>query len=89
MRPILTLRHYTQAPIDHSHDHAQLVFGLSGHLDFEVEGRGSQVRESSVMVLPYAAHHVRTPAAACSINRRAWPWTPGNTSWCSGWHIAR
>ncbi|MBO0495624.1 AraC family transcriptional regulator [Pseudomonas sp. Marseille-Q1929] len=58
MRPILTLRHYTQAPIDHSHDHAQLVFGLSGHLDFEVEGRGSQVRESSVMVLPYSAHHV-------------------------------
>ncbi len=57
MRPILTLRHYTQAPIVHSHDHAQLVFGLSGHLDFEVEGIGSQVRESSVMVLPYAAHH--------------------------------
>ena len=57
MRPILTLRHYTQAPIDHSHDHAQLVFGLSGHLDFEVEGRGSQVRESSVMVLPFSAHH--------------------------------
>ena len=57
MRPILTLRHYTTAPIAHSHEHAQLVFGLSGHLDFEVDGRGSQVRESSVMVLPYDAHH--------------------------------
>lgn len=57
MRPALTLRHYLEAPIAHSHDHAQLVFGLSGHLDLEVDGRGSQVRESSVMVLPFCAHH--------------------------------
>ncbi|MBK5439071.1 helix-turn-helix domain-containing protein [Pseudomonas sp. TH32] len=57
MRPNLTLRHYVEEPIAHSHDHAQLVFGLSGHLDFEVDGRGSQVQHSSVMVLPYAAHH--------------------------------
>jgi len=57
MRPSLTLRHYLEAPIAHSHAHAQLVFGLSGHLDLEVDGRGSQVRESSVMVLPFSAHH--------------------------------
>lgn len=57
MRPTLTLRHYVEAPIAHSHDHAQLVFGLSGHLDLEVDGRGSQVHESSVMVLPFSAHH--------------------------------
>jgi len=57
MRPSLTLRHYLEAPIAHSHDHAQLVFGLSGHLDLEVDGCGSQVRESSVMVLPFSAHH--------------------------------
>jgi AraC-like DNA-binding protein len=57
MRPTLTLRHYVEEPIAHSHDHAQLVFGLSGHLDFEVDGFGSQVQHSSVMVLPYAAHH--------------------------------
>ena len=57
MRPHLTLRHYVEAPIVHSHAHAQLVFGLSGNLHFEVDGQGSQVRESSVMVLPYSAHH--------------------------------
>ena len=57
MGPALTLRHYLEAPIAHSHEHAQLVFGLSGHLDLEVDGRGSQVRESSVMVLPFSAHH--------------------------------
>ncbi|ROM53476.1 AraC family transcriptional regulator [Pseudomonas poae] len=57
MRPTLTLRHYLEAPLAHSHDHAQLVFGLSGHLDLEVDGRGSQVRESSVMILPFNTHH--------------------------------
>ena len=57
MRPTLTLRHYLEEPLAHSHDHAQLVFGLSGHLDLEVDGRGSQVHKSSVMVLPFCAHH--------------------------------
>ncbi|KAF2410736.1 AraC-type DNA-binding protein [Pseudomonas antarctica] len=57
MSPTLTLRHYLEEPLAHSHDHAQLVFGLSGHLDLEVDGLGSQVRESSVMVLPFSAHH--------------------------------
>ncbi|MCD4531000.1 helix-turn-helix transcriptional regulator [Pseudomonas sp. C3-2018] len=57
MRPILTLRHYSQDLIVHSHDHAQLVFGLSGALDFEVEGRGSQVVQQSFVVVPAGAHH--------------------------------
>ncbi|MPQ84648.1 helix-turn-helix transcriptional regulator [Pseudomonas sp. MAFF 730085] len=57
MRPMLTLRHYTEAPLAHSHDHAQLVFGLSGHLDMQVDGRGSRVQHSSVMVLPVSTHH--------------------------------
>lgn len=57
MRPILTLRQYTHDLIVHSHDHAQLVFGLSGALDFEVEGRGSQVVQQSFVVVPSGAHH--------------------------------
>ncbi|MCF4995084.1 helix-turn-helix domain-containing protein [Pseudomonas syringae] len=57
MRPILTLRHYTHDLIVHSHDHAQLVFGLSGALDFEVEGQGSQVLQQSFVVIPSGAHH--------------------------------
>ncbi|ROM84398.1 AraC family transcriptional regulator [Pseudomonas brassicacearum] len=57
MRPILTLRHYSQNLIVHSHDHAQLVFGLSGALDFEVEGCGSQVVQQSFVVVPAGAHH--------------------------------
>lgn len=57
MRPILTLRDYTHDLIVHSHEHAQLVFGLSGALDFEVEGQGSQVRQQSFVVIPSGAHH--------------------------------
>ncbi|SEI24169.1 AraC family transcriptional regulator [Pseudomonas asplenii] len=57
MGPFLTLRHYSDELIVHSHAHAQLVFGLSGRLDFEIEGRGSRVVEQSVAVVPYDAHH--------------------------------
>ncbi|SEM74048.1 AraC-type DNA-binding protein [Pseudomonas sp. ok272] len=57
MRPILTLRHYTRDLIVHSHDHAQLVFALSGALDFEVGGQGSQVVQQSFVVVPAGAHH--------------------------------
>ncbi|SFH27787.1 AraC-type DNA-binding protein [Pseudomonas sp. NFACC45] len=57
MRPILTLRQYSHDLIVHSHDHAQLVFGLSGLLDFEVEGCGSQVVQQSFVVIPAGAHH--------------------------------
>lgn len=57
MRPILTLRQYTHDLIVHSHEHAQLVFALSGALDFEVDGRGSQVVQQSFAVVPSGAHH--------------------------------
>ncbi|MBK5510942.1 helix-turn-helix transcriptional regulator [Pseudomonas sp. TH15] len=57
MRPILTLRQYTEDLIIHSHAHAQLVFGLSGALDFEVDGRGSQVVQQSFVVVPAGMHH--------------------------------
>ena len=57
MRPILTLRQYSHDLIVHSHDHAQLVFGLSGALDFEVGGQGSQVQQQSFVVIPQGAHH--------------------------------
>ncbi|MHC8368056.1 helix-turn-helix transcriptional regulator [Pseudomonas sp. ZT5P21] len=57
MRPILTLRQYTRDLIVHSHDHTQLVFGLSGALDFEVAGHGSQVVRQSFVVVPSGFHH--------------------------------
>lgn len=40
--PILSLRHYRDSLIAHSHEHPQLVFGLRGRLEFEVQGHGSK-----------------------------------------------
>ncbi len=57
MHSLLSLRHYRHEQIAHSHDHAQLVFGLSGCLDFEVAGQGCQVRSHSLAVVPPTAHH--------------------------------
>lgn len=53
----LSLRHYSHELLSHSHDHAQLVFGLSGILEFEVAGHGSQVNRQTLAVVPSDALH--------------------------------
>lgn len=55
--PILSLRHYCDDLIAHSHEHPQLVFGLRGRLDFEVQGRGGRIERQDLMVIPAGAHH--------------------------------
>lgn len=55
--PLLSLRHYRHDLIAHSHDHSQLVFGLGGRLDFEVQGRGARIDRQDLMVVPAGAHH--------------------------------
>lgn len=57
MPSLLSLRHYGHELLSHSHTHAQLVFGLSGQLDFEVAGRGSQVIRQTLAVVPADAQH--------------------------------
>ena len=54
---MLSLRHYSHDLLSHSHDHAQLVFGLSGQLEFEVDGLGSQVVRQTLAVVPEGARH--------------------------------
>ena len=55
--PILSLRHYRDDVITHSHDHPQLVFGLRGRLDFEVQGHDARVDSQSLMVVAAGASH--------------------------------
>ncbi|WP_194787927.1 AraC family transcriptional regulator [Pseudomonas sp. UFMG81] len=55
--PLLSLRHYRHELIAHSHDHPQLVFGLQGRLNFEVQGRGALLGRQALMVVPAGAHH--------------------------------
>jgi AraC-like DNA-binding protein len=57
MSSLLSVRHYSHELLSHSHDHAQLVFGLSGQLDFEIDGRGSQVLRQTLAVVPGNARH--------------------------------
>jgi len=54
---ILSLRHYTHDLIAHSHEHSQLVFGLRGQLDFELDGRGARIERQGLIVVPGGAHH--------------------------------
>ncbi|NMY52361.1 AraC family transcriptional regulator [Pseudomonas sp. WS 5011] len=57
MSSLLSLRHYSHELLSHSHEHAQLVFGLSGLLEFEVAGHGSQVKRQTLAVVPSDAQH--------------------------------
>jgi AraC-like DNA-binding protein len=57
MPPILSLRHYNHDQIIHSHQHTQLVFGLRGQLDFEIDGRGSRIQQQLLAVVPSDARH--------------------------------
>ncbi|MEX6502112.1 AraC family transcriptional regulator [Pseudomonas zhanjiangensis] len=57
MTSLLSLRHYSHELLSHSHSHAQIVFGLSGQLDFEVCGRGSQVSQLTFAVVPADTQH--------------------------------
>ncbi len=54
---MLSLRNYQHDLIAHSHDHPQLVFGLSGQLEFEIAGRGSRIGERGLAIVPGAVHH--------------------------------
>ncbi|MGH8382137.1 AraC family transcriptional regulator [Pseudomonas sp.] len=54
---ILSLRHYSDDLIAHSHEHPQLVFGLRGQLDFELDGRGAQIERQGLIVVPGGTHH--------------------------------
>ncbi len=57
MPPILSLRHYNQYQIVHSHPHTQLVFGLQGRLDFQIEYLGSRIQQQLLAVVPSDAQH--------------------------------
>ncbi|MCO6055489.1 AraC family transcriptional regulator [Pseudomonas sp. MOB-449] len=57
MHSILSLRQYNHDLLVHSHSYAQLVFGLSGRLEFEVDGCGARVERQTLAVVPPEARH--------------------------------
>ncbi|TFY98392.1 helix-turn-helix domain-containing protein [Ramlibacter humi] len=53
----LSLRDYGPSPGSHSHDHFQVLVGLDGVLELEVEGRGQRVgRGDGFLVVPGDRH---------------------------------
>lgn len=53
----LSLRHYGASPGSHSHDHFQILLGLSGALELEVAGRGMRVAPGSGCVIAPGDRH--------------------------------
>jgi AraC-like DNA-binding protein len=60
------VRHYGSEGGRHAHEHAQVLFGLQGTLELEVEGRAAWVDASCGLVVPAGASHAyRADGAAC------------------------
>ena len=53
----LSLRRYGASPGSHSHDHFQILLGLSGALELEVEGRGVRVATGGGCVIAPGDRH--------------------------------
>ena len=53
----LSLRRYGASPGSHSHDHFQILLGLSGALDLEVDGRGVRVAPGGGCVIAPGDRH--------------------------------
>ena len=53
----LSLRHYGASAGSHSHDHFQILLGLSGTLDLEIDGRGLRVAAGAGCVIEPGARH--------------------------------
>lgn len=53
----LSVRHYGTSPGSHSHDHCQILIGLEGVLDLEVEGRGGRVNAGDGLVIAPGDRH--------------------------------
>lgn len=53
----LSLRRYGPSPGSHSHDHFQVLFGLEGTLELEIEGRGQRVALNEGCVIEPGARH--------------------------------
>lgn len=56
-RDTLSLRAYGASHGSHAHGHAQVLVGLEGVLDLEVEGRGARVAAGDALLVPAGERH--------------------------------
>lgn len=77
LEPVATLRHYLGAHEPHAHAHAQLLFGLAGRLELEVEGRAAWVDPGAGLIVPPGVRHAYEAARAAQVWVVDAPATPG------------
>lgn len=53
----LSVRHYGASPGSHAHDHFQILLGLDGVLELEVQGRGQRVGTGDGLVIAPGDRH--------------------------------
>lgn len=56
-RDLLTVREYGASPGSHRHDHAQLLVGLEGVLQLEVDGTAQRVAPGEALLVTPGRHH--------------------------------
>lgn len=76
LQPTATLRRYAGAYAAHAHAYAQVLVGLSGRLELELDGRGTWVDGACALVVPAGVAHAYladAPAQVLVIDSPALP----------------
>jgi AraC-like DNA-binding protein len=77
--PALSVRHYGASPGSHAHAHFQILIGLEGTLELEVQGRGQRVTAGHGLVIAPEDRHdfeARTGARCLVLDATDAAWSP-------------
>lgn len=67
LEPVSTLRRYLGTHAPHSHAHAQLLFGLHGRLELELDGRAAHVDVGTGLIVPPGVEHAYEAARGARV----------------------
>ncbi|RZT31350.1 helix-turn-helix transcriptional regulator [Cupriavidus agavae] len=56
--PLVEPRRYPRRPFGHAHDYHQLLFGVDGEIELEIDGHAYRVDAGRGLVIPAGAHHL-------------------------------
>nr|WP_315595811.1 AraC family transcriptional regulator [uncultured Cupriavidus sp.] len=56
--PLVEPRRYQRRPFGHAHDYHQLLFGVDGEIELEIDGHAYRVDNGHGLVIPAGEHHL-------------------------------